>query len=93
MLYLKTVAASGVSNLTTESPTYTSSDESVLTVSASGNGILVQGVSEGTANITATYTYSSTYTISRTITVTVTAVEDPGGTEDPGSGDDTGDGT
>ena len=72
MLYLKTVAPSGTKNLTTETPTYTSSDPLVATVTQSSNGILVTAVGPGTATITATYAYNATKTLSRTIEITVT---------------------
>lgn len=72
MLYLKTVAPSGTKNLTTETPTYVSSDPLVATVTQSSNGILVTAVGPGTATITATYTYSTAKTLSRTIEITVT---------------------
>jgi len=72
-LYLKTVAPSGTKNLTTETPTYTSSNAAVATVAQSGNGIVITAVSPGTATITATYAYSATKTISRSIEITVTA--------------------
>ena len=69
---VKTVAPSGTKNLTTETPTYTSSDPLVATVTQSSNGILVTAVGPGTATITATYTYSTAKTLSRTIEITVT---------------------
>lgn len=77
MLYLKTVSQNGIKPLTYETPTYTSSDEKIVKVTASGKGVSVQGIAEGTAQITATYVYNiggTPQTVSRTITITVKKV-------------------
>ncbi|MBE6037912.1 MAG: hypothetical protein E7218_01745 [Anaerofustis stercorihominis] len=75
-LYLKTINRGGeIANLTKETPTYSSDNTSVCTVSNQSMGILIKGVSAGTTTITARYTYhpgtAAEYTISKSITVTV----------------------
>ncbi len=80
MLYLKTVSPKGIKPLTYETPTYTSSDEKIVKVTATAKGVSVQGIAEGTAQITATYVYNiggTPRTISRTISVTVKKVVIP----------------
>ena len=74
MLYLKTVSASGVKNITSETPTYISGNEAIATVTKSGNGISINAISEGTTTITASYIYGTEYMVSRTIQITVEPV-------------------
>jgi GDP-D-mannose dehydratase len=81
-LYLRTVSSDGVEPITTESPVYTSSDETVFTVSGDGTGTAtITGVNKGTAELTATVTYnagtSKEYTVARTITIKVTEATTP----------------
>lgn len=85
-LYLRTVSLSGaVSAITTESPSYSSSDTDVFTVTSIKGGCTLSAVGGGTATLTASYKYGSV-NISRSITVTVEAAPTPptpsGGNED-----------
>ncbi len=88
-LYLRTVSSGGVKPITTESPVYTSSDDTIFTVSGSGTGtVTITGVKKGTAELTATVTYnagtSKEYTVSRTITIEVTEATTPPTPPGPG---------
>ena len=73
-------------NATNKEVTWASSDETVVTVDASGN---VTAVAAGTATVTATAKDGSGKYASCEITVTEKDVTDPGDTEDPSGGDDT----
>ncbi len=80
MLYLKTVSKNGIKPLTYETPTYTSSDEKIVKVTASGHNVSVEAVAEGSAQITTTFVYNingTSQTISRTIPITVKKVTVP----------------
>ena len=75
-LYLKAVKRDGsVSNITTETPSYSTRDSSICNVSRDSAGVTITGVSAGTTTVTARVTYflgtSAEYTVTRSIIVQV----------------------